>query len=162
MGRAASLLMKLLGQRYVQYVNKTYRRCGTLWDGRFRSSVAQSARYVLACYRYIEMNPVRANMVQDPADYPWSSHTDNAQDRRAKWRTPHGEYLALGMTAEARCSAYWGLFATELEPGLVRAIRGAAHSGYNMGSPRFRAEIDVAMKEHVVRQPLRPYAVVMP
>ena len=161
MGLGASRLMKLLGQRYVQYVNKTYRRCGTLWDGRFRSSLVQSARYVLACYRYIEMNPVRANMVQDPLDYPWSSHSANAQDKRVKWLTPHGEYLELGLTAETRCAAYRGLFATELDPGLLGAIRGAAHVGYAIGSRRFREEIKAALKARVARQPVAQYAVAM-
>jgi len=158
MGRGASLLMKLLGQRYVQYVNRTYKRCGTLWDGRFRSNVVQSARYVLACYRYIEMNPVRASMVQDPVDYPWSSHAANAEGKPVKWLTPHGEYLALGVAAETRFAAYRGLFATELDPGLVRAIRGAAHAGYAIGSQRFREEIAAALKERVARQPVRPYS----
>ncbi len=68
---SAALLMKNLGQRYVQYINHTYRRSGTLWEGRFRSCLTQSEDYVLACYRYIELNPVRADMVAHPRDYPW-------------------------------------------------------------------------------------------
>ena len=158
MGRGASLLMKLLGQRYVQYVNKTYCRCGTLWDGRFRSSLVQSSRYVLACYRYIEMNPVRANMVGHPGEYPWSSHAANAEGRHLKWLVPHGEYLALGLTTESRCSAYCCLFASERDPGLLRGIRGAAHAGYAIGSPRFRAEIDAALKERAMREPAAQYS----
>ena len=66
---SAALLMKHLGQRYIQYINRTYRRTGTLWEGRFRSCLAQSDTYVLTCYRYIELNPVRASMVSNPADY---------------------------------------------------------------------------------------------
>lgn len=159
MGRGASLLMKLLGQRYVQYVNKTYRRCGTLWDGRFRSSLVQSTRYVLACYRYIEMNPVRASMARHPGEYPWSSHAANAEGKQVKWLVPHGEYLALGLTEETRRAAYRGLFASELDPILLRGIRGAAHAGYAIGSQRFRTEIEAALKERMVRQPMPKYAV---
>ncbi|MDR6234574.1 REP element-mobilizing transposase RayT [Pseudomonas psychrotolerans] len=70
--------MKGLGQRYVQYVNRTYRRSGTLWEGRFRSCLMQEEAYVLACYRYIEMNPIRACMVEHPAEYRWSSYRVNA------------------------------------------------------------------------------------
>ena len=70
--------MKHLGQRYVQYVNRSYRRSGTLWEGRFRSCLTQSEDYVLACYRYIELNPERAGMVRHPRDYRWSSYQANA------------------------------------------------------------------------------------
>jgi putative transposase len=70
-------LMRNLGQRYVQYFNRRHLRTGTPWEGRFRSCVAESARYVLACYRYIELNPVRAGIVSRPTDYAWSSHAVN-------------------------------------------------------------------------------------
>jgi len=76
---SAALLMKHLGQRYVQYINRTYRRSGTLWEGRFKSCLAQDETYVLTCHRYIELNPVRANMVDHPRDYPWSSYRANAE-----------------------------------------------------------------------------------
>src|SRR5258708_29444793 len=75
----ASRLMQRLGQHYVQYVNRTYRRSGTLWEGRFRSCLAQSEDYVLACYSYIELNPVRAGMVRHPVDYRWSSYRVHGQ-----------------------------------------------------------------------------------
>jgi len=74
---SARLLMKHLGQRYVQYINRTYQRSGTLWEGRFRSCLTQSEEYVLACYRYIELNPVRAGMVMRPQDYRWTSYHAN-------------------------------------------------------------------------------------
>jgi putative transposase len=92
---SAALLMKHLGQRYVQYINRCYRRSGTLWEGRFRSCLTQSEDYVLACYRYIELNPVRANMVQHPADYSWSSYRANGDGRANPLLTPHAEYLRL-------------------------------------------------------------------
>jgi len=78
---SASLMMKHLAQRYVQYVNRTYRRSGTLWEGRFRSCLTQSEDYVLDCYRYIELNPVRASMVRHPRDYRWSSFHANGDGR---------------------------------------------------------------------------------
>lgn len=87
--------MKGLGQRYVQYVNRTYRRSGTLWEGRFRSCLMQEETYVLACYRYIEMNPVRAGMVEHPAEYRWSSYRANAQGEPSVLRWPHPLYQAL-------------------------------------------------------------------
>lgn len=159
--RGASLLMKRLGQLYVQYVNRVYRRCGTLWDGRFRSSLVQDARYVLACYRYIEMNPVRARMAEHPGAYPWSSHVANTAGKHVKWLVPHGEYLALGLTEEDRRAAYRGLFSSELDQGVLRGIRGAAHSGYSIGSQRFRAEIEGALQARTVRQLIPEYAVMM-
>ena len=141
-----SLLMKFLGRRYVQYVNRTDKRSGSLWEGRFRSSLVQTERYVLGCYRYIEMNPVRPNMVRHPIEYRWSSYAANAAGKQAAWLTPHGEYLALGASDEKRQAAYRGLFATELDPQLLRDIRISTHGGYAIGSSRFRAEIETALK----------------
>ncbi len=99
---SASLLMKHLGQRYVQYINKTYRRTGTLWEGRFRSCLMQEERYVLNCYRYIELNPVRASMVKDPALYLWSSYRANALGKHDGMLTKHQLYESLGECPEER------------------------------------------------------------
>ena len=93
---SAALLMKHLGQRYVQYFNRTYQRTGTLWEGRFRSCLTQTENYVLACYRYIEQNPVRAGMVKRPQDYRWSSYHANGAGRPDSLITPHDEYINLG------------------------------------------------------------------
>jgi putative transposase len=154
-----SLLMKFLGQRYVQYVNRTYRRSGSLWEGRFRSSLVQTERYVLGCYRYIEMNPVRANMVRHPVDYPWSSYAANATGKVVSWLTPHGEYLALGPDDEKRQAAYRGLFATEIDQQLLREIRVSTHGGYAIGNGRFREEIETALRLRATpRGPGRPAA----
>ena len=143
---APSWLMKLLAQRYVQYINKTYRRSGTLWDGRFRSGFVQDSRYLLACYRYIELNPVRANMVKHPIEYPWSSYAANAAGKSLPWLTPHGEYLALGSDEGKRQAAYRGLFESELDQQLLGDIRMSVHGGYVIGSSRFREEIENALK----------------
>jgi putative transposase len=141
-----SLLMKFLGQRYVQYANRTYRRSGSLWEGRFRSSLVQTERYLLACYCYIEMNPVRANMVRHPIEYPWSSYAANAEGKPVTWLTPHGEYLALGSDEEMRRAAYHSLFESDLDSGLLREIRVSTHGGYVIGNNRFREEIESALK----------------
>jgi putative transposase len=100
---SAGMMMKHLGQRFVQYINRTYRRTGTLWEGRFRSCLAQSEHYVLACCRYIELNPVRAGMVDHPADYPWSSYRFNGQGAANALLSQHPLYRAPGRSNEERC-----------------------------------------------------------
>jgi putative transposase len=148
---APSLLMKHLGQRYVQYINRTYRRSGTLWEGRFRSSIVQDQHYLLRCQRYIELNPVRANMVQHPRDYPWSSYCANAEARPSKLLTPHDEYLALGSHDEQRRAAYRALFQFALDPRSVKEIRLAVNGGFALGGTRFKAEIAAALACRVER-----------
>ena len=69
-----SLMMQSVGRRYVQYFNYQYRRSGTLWDGRYKSCLVQSEKYLVEVYQYIELNPVRAKMVEDPSEYVWSSY----------------------------------------------------------------------------------------
>lgn len=142
---AASELMKALGQRYVQYFNRSYRRSGTLWEGRYRSCPTQAEAYLLACQRYIELNPVRAGMVAHPAEYPWSSYRVNAQGEAAAWMVPHALYRALGPDEESRAAAYREQFRHELEPGLEDEIRRATNGNFALGSPRFADEIAIAL-----------------
>lgn len=92
-----SKLMQSLGRKYVQYFNFKYKRSGTLWEGRFRSCLVESEQYVLACYRYIELNPVRAGMVENPKNYKWSSYATNALGLQSNLCTPHPSYLGLGV-----------------------------------------------------------------
>jgi putative transposase len=134
---AVGTLMKSLGQRYVQYVNRVYRRSGTLWEGRFRSCPVQEEDYLLGCQRYIELNPVRANMVGHPADYRWSSHRANAQGEEDAVVQPHPLYEALGADAASRQAAYRELFRYELEPGLVDQIRRATNGNFALGNAQF-------------------------
>jgi len=96
-------MMKHRGQRYVQYVNSAYRRSGTLWEGRYRSCLAQSEDYVLACYRYIELNPVRAAMVHHPREYRWSSFHANCDGKRDALITSHEQYLLLARAEFVVC-----------------------------------------------------------
>ena len=85
-----------LGRRYVQYINRSYRRTGTLWDSRYKSSLVQAETYLLACQRYIELNPVRVAMVEDPAHYRWTSYRANALGQPDARLSPHPIYRALG------------------------------------------------------------------
>jgi putative transposase len=142
---SASLLMKHLGQRYVQYVNRVYRRSGTLWEGRFRSCLIQSEEYLLACYRYIELNPVRAVMVQQPGDYRWSSYSVNALGAASELVTPHEQYLRIGRTDQARREGYRALFTAHLDAEAVDQIRRSTNGNYALGDDRFKTQIEEAL-----------------
>ena len=127
-------LMKSLGQRYVQYINRTKHRSGSLWEGRYRSCIVQQQNYFFLCQRYIELNPVRAGIVDHPGQYPWSSYRANAQGEKNGLLTPSLSYLWLGETAAARHEAYRELFRHELPPGLIDEIRSAAKGNHAIGS----------------------------
>jgi putative transposase len=159
---ACALLMRNLGQRYVQYFNRRYERSGTLWEGRFRSCLVDSARYVLACYRYVERNPVRAGMVDSALAYRWSSHGGNAGELSNALLTPHAEYLALGEDDAVRLSAYRGLFATEDEPGFLAAIRDATNGGFALVSSVFKSTLPVDIQRRLARQHPGPSAPSVP
>jgi len=149
-GDAGGALMKLLGQRYVQYVNRVYQRSGTLWEGRFRSCLVQEEDYLLGCQRYIELNPVRANMVAHPAEYRWSSYRANAQGEADTLVRPHPLYESLGSDAATRQAAYRDLFRYELETGMVDEIRKATNGNFALGSERFAAEVEVMIGRRAV------------
>jgi REP-associated tyrosine transposase len=138
---AITTLMRDLGQRYVQYFNGRHERSGTLWEGRFRSCMAESAHYVLGCYRYIEFNPVRARMVDHPMGYLWSSYAVNSGMRSDPLVTPHAEYAALANEPERRFTAYRRLFEERLDPAVQQAIRDATNSGYPLASETFKATV---------------------
>jgi len=139
---AVSKCMQFLGRHYVRYFNYRYGRTGTLFEGRFKSSIIQSNRYLLACYRYIELNPVRAGLVQDPADYVWSSYRSNALGQPAKLWSPHQEYLELGTNKLQRLKAYQQLFSNGLGTELITDIRNALNTGLVLGNDLFRAEVE--------------------
>lgn len=143
---SAALMMKHLGQRYVQYVNRVYRRSGTLWEGRFRSCLTQSEEYVLACYRYIELNPVRASMVRHPREYPWSSYRANGEGHVNPLITPHEQYLRLARSSDERRAHYRALFTAHMDPERLQEIRDATNGNYALGNERFKTEIEQALK----------------
>ena len=140
-----SRVMQSVGRRYVQYINREYRRSGTLWEGRHKSSLVDADNYLLICHRYIELNPVRANMVAHPADYRWSSYNGNASLGEDERLIPHPIYLGLGRDREARVSVYRGLFAGNLDTDSIKAVRIAAQYSMPLGSDRFRAEIEAML-----------------
>ncbi|MBL8512344.1 MAG: transposase [Betaproteobacteria bacterium] len=140
-------LIMSIGRRYVQYINRTYRRTGTLWDSRYKSSVVEADNYLLTCQRYIELNPVRAAMVDDPAHYRWSSYRCHALGQPDARLTPHPLYLALAANDEARQKAYRALFRTELDGDAIDNIRLALNQNQPLGGSRFHAQIERKLGE---------------
>ncbi len=136
-----SKAIQMLGRYYVQYFNYSYKRTGTLWEGRYKASLIDSASYLLTCYRYIELNPVRANMVDDPSEYPWSSYRSNALGHADYLTVPHIEYLRLGKTELDCQAAYRGLFRNHLSEKTVEEIRAATNKAWVLGSNYFKEQI---------------------
>jgi putative transposase len=139
---AVPRLIISLGRRYVQYVNRTYKRTGTLWDSRYKSSLVQADTYLLTCQRYIELNPVRAAMVDDPAHYRWTSYRANGLGQVDSRLAPHSVYLELGSTDKQRQSAYRDLFRHHLDKAAIDDIRLALNQNQPLGNSRFLARIE--------------------
>lgn len=150
---AISRMMQRLGRRYVACFNTRYRRTGTLWEGRFKTSLIDSQRYLLCCYRYIEMNPVRASMVTDPARYRWSSYRHNALGEPDGLVTPHPLYLRLGPEPAIRRTAYRALFADALSEQELADIRAHVQQQKALGTSRFQAEIESLLARNVAVRP---------
>lgn len=135
-------VMQMLGRYYVQYFNHTYQRTGTLWEGRYKATLIDTERYLLTCYRYIELNPVRAaGMVDHPSQYPWSSYHYNALGDTDELVSPHDEYRRLGRTAMARQQAYRALFKTHIGEKMLAEIRESTNKAWVLGSATFKARI---------------------
>ncbi|MGH8108398.1 MAG: transposase [Arenimonas sp.] len=139
---ATSRMMQALGRRYVGYFNRQYHRTGTLWEGRYKSSLVDTETYLLRCYRYIELNPVRARMVNSPDAYKWSSYAFNACGEINLMLSPHPCYLELGVSDDARQSAYKAFVSEALDPAETGEIRSYLQQGRVLGSPRFQAHIE--------------------
>jgi len=104
--KRCSGFMHDLGSMYAGWFNERHARTGSLWEGRYRNCIVDCNSYLWNCHRYVELNPVRAGLVERPDDYRWSSHGANALGRIDPLVSPRPEYLCLGNTAEARCQAY--------------------------------------------------------
>ncbi len=139
---SAPQAMQYLGRIYVRYYNHEYRRSGTLWEGRYRSCLVQTERYLLECQRYIELNPVRAGLVNNPANYHWSSYGFNALGKTSKLCTPHNEYLRLGVSDMERQRAYRELFRYHVDGKLLTIIRESVHQGLVLGNDVFKDQVE--------------------
>lgn len=132
-------VMQSVGRRYVQHFNRRQRRTGGLWEGRYRATLIDTDRYLLTCYRYVELNPVRAGMVSYPAQYSWSSYRCNALGHEDSLVTMHDSFSALGTDERSRRLAYRQLFRTDLDEETIAEIRAATNNAWALG----RAENDV-------------------
>ncbi len=137
-----SQMMQAIGRRYVRYFNYAYRRSGTLWEGRFKSCVVEAENYLLLCQRYIELNPVRAGMVEAPSDYVWSSYRSNGLGKPSALWKPHDIYMRLGDTAMERASAYRELFKGQIDEEMLSKLRQTSNQGMALGSDKFKQEIE--------------------
>jgi putative transposase len=144
-----SKMMQYLGRHYVQYINKTYRRTGTLWERRYCASVVESEAYLLTLYRYIELNPVRRGMVQAPEQYPWSSAKDHLAGMQSRLILDHESYTGLGDSIEARTRSYASLMRQPLEQAALAQIRAAARQGGVLGSDHFKERIETQLGRRV-------------
>ncbi len=142
-------MMQYLGRHYVPYINHTYGTSGSIWEGRYKASLIHDEEYLLSCMRYIELNPVRANMVCSPGHYRWSSYRCNGQGEEDERITPHEMYLALGGDAPSRVAAYKGLFKVHLDDGVLDDIRSAVQTGTPLGNDYFRKRIEDKLKRKV-------------
>jgi len=140
-----------LGRKYVQYINKTYHRSGTLWEGRYKASLIDSDAYLLTCMRYIELNPVRANMVVHPGEYRWSSFSANAYGRNPQIITPHVLYLSLGKTAQTRQHAYRELFRHHMDDTVLHDIRESINQELVLGEEDFKDKIEATYQRRTRR-----------
>ena len=142
-------LMMGIGRRYVRYINGKYRRTGTLWEGRFKSSLVDQDAYFLAVSRYIELNPVRANMVIGPQHYPWSSFHHNALGKRNELVTEHVTYKALADDELNRQLAYRKLFDVEMSDQEIKSLRVGLGSRGFVGNDRFREAVEAMLGRDV-------------
>ncbi len=137
-----SRLIQSLSSYYVRYINKTYGRTGTLWEGRYKSSLVDCDNYFLVVSRYIEMNPIRANMVTHPSEYPWSSFRRNALGKSIKLITPHYCYQKLGKNNEERFLAYYSLFKHKIPDFTLAEIRDSINKTWVLGDNIFKSQIE--------------------
>ena len=136
-------LMQSLGRQYVQFFNFKCARTGTLFEGRFKSSLVQDRTYLLNCIQYIELNPVRAGMTLDPGDDQWSSYRSHAFGRPTTWWVPHPEYLCLGASESERRQVYRDNISQALSIEVIQKIRHCLNRGLVLGTVDFRNQIEI-------------------
>lgn len=141
--------LQMLGRYYVQYYNYSYRRTGTLWEGRYKATLIDSDAYLLTCMRYIELNPARAGMVAHPSEYPWSSYRCNALGQPNDLVTPHLEYRRLGKSEEERQTTYRQLFKSRISENNLAEIRDATNKAWVLGNDRFKQRIQKQLERRV-------------
>lgn len=146
-------ILQQVGRSFVRYLNSAYHRSGSLWDGRYKAAIIDSEHYLLACYRYVELDPVRSHCVVYPGDYPWSSYRAHALGESNPLIADHPLYRALGPTLGARSEAYSTLFHSRLDESTMDAIQMATLSDWVLGSDRFRAELLAALERRSAPTP---------
>ena len=157
---ALPLMMQAVGRSYVRYFNNRHGRNGTLWEGRYRSTLIETERYLLACMVYIDLNPVRAGMVAQAADWRWSSHANSLGLRADGFITPHALYWALGNTPFAREAAYGALVQAGVSAGQQSALTDATLRGWALGEDDFVAALQKKSARRVSKSKAgRPFSV---
>lgn len=131
-----------IGRNYVQYFNECNHSVGTIWEGRYRATVIDAKQYMLTCSRYIELNPVRAGLVKNPKEYPWSSYSYNTSSRPNEMISPHRQYLKLGNNDRERAQAYRALFRQNIDTDTIQTITDATLKGWALGDARFATKIE--------------------
>ncbi len=142
-------MMQSVGRRYVRYFNDRQKRSGTLWEGRYRSTLIQAERYLLACMAYIDLNPVRAGMVELAGDYAWSSHAHYIGLRIDKLVTPHPLFWDLGNTPFAREAAYAEMVQAGVSVTQQAALTDSALRGWALGEPDFLNDLQKLTQRRV-------------
>lgn len=140
--RSLPRLMQAMGRFYVQTINKKYNRTGPLWQGRYKASLVQDDLYLLTCQRYIELNPVRANIVASPGDYSYSSYVCNAHGIADDLVTPHSVYMSLAAEPQERLAAYRQLFDNRIGPEQLEELRNSTNACQVLGNDRFKDQIE--------------------
>lgn len=133
--------MQSVGRRYVRYINDTYERTGTLWEGRFKSAIVSRDEYLITCSRYIELNPVRAGMVRHPREYAWSSYHGRAMGRPDHLLDEDAWYVTLGDSPQARAAVYANWLEASISDNEWDRIRTATQQGRVVGSEAFQEAI---------------------
>lgn len=147
--QSLSRTLQSIGRRYAQHFNQTFESSGSIWDSRYKATIIDPKAYLLTCMRYIELNPVRAELVNHPKSYPWSSYKCNALGEKSPLLVAHKFYRKLGRSIEARQTAYRGLFRARLSKIDIEAIREATNKGWALGDEHFKDRLQAQTDRRV-------------